>query len=175
VLKIRLRRVGKAKQPLYRIVVADSRAPRDGAFVEILGQYNPRANPSTINLNEERARYWIGKGAQPSDRAAKLFQIQGIMELPPKLKAAIEATKARPKPAKEEPAEEAAPAAPAAAAPEAPAEAAVSEEAPTAEAAAEEAPAEAEAPAAEAPTTEEEPAEAPAAEADAPAEAESGS
>lgn len=158
-LKIRLRRVGKAKQPVYRIVVADSRSPRDGAFVEILGQYNPRANPSMINLNEERARYWIGQGAQPSDRAAKLLQVQGIMELPPKLKAAIEATKARPKPAKEEPAAEAAPAPAAAAAPAAPA-------APATEAAAAEAPA-AEAPAAEAPAAEEPTAEAePAAEAE---------
>ena len=84
-LKIRLRRVGKKKHPMYRIVVADSRAPRDGAFVEALGYYHPLNNPSTIVLNEERAKHWLDHGAQPSDRVAKLLKIQGVAEIPAKL------------------------------------------------------------------------------------------
>jgi len=84
-LRIRLRRVGKKKQPMYRIVVADSRAPRDGAFVEALGYYHPLNNPSTIVLNEERAKHWLDHGAQPSDRVAKLLKIQGVAEIPAKL------------------------------------------------------------------------------------------
>ncbi len=88
-LRIRLRRVGKKKQPAYRIVVADSRAPRDGAFVESIGHYHPLDNPSTIVIKEERARHWLDHGAQPSDRVSKLFAIQGIAELPEKLKTRI--------------------------------------------------------------------------------------
>jgi small subunit ribosomal protein S16 len=84
-LRIRLRRVGKKKQPMYRIVVADSRAPRDGAFVESLGYYHPLNNPSTIVLDEERAKHWLDHGAQPSDRVAKLLKIQGLAEIPAKL------------------------------------------------------------------------------------------
>jgi small subunit ribosomal protein S16 len=90
VLRIRLRRVGKKKQAMYRIVVADSRAPRDGAFVEVLGQYYPLNNPSTIELDEERARHWLGRGARPSDRVSKLLAIKGLAEVPPKLKKRIE-------------------------------------------------------------------------------------
>ncbi len=100
-LRIRLRRVGKKKQPMYRIVVADSRAPRDGAFVEALGQYRPLANPSTIVLDAERARHWLDRGAQPSDRVAKLLAIEGIAELPAKLKTRIELGEQRAKEAKE--------------------------------------------------------------------------
>jgi small subunit ribosomal protein S16 len=112
-LRIRLRRVGKKKQPMYRIVVADSRAPRDGAFVEAIGIYHPLENPSKIEINAERAKMWLEKGAQPSDRVAKLLVIQSILpELPAKLRARIELIQSRPKPAKEE-----APAAPAAVAP----------------------------------------------------------
>ena len=88
-LRIRLRRVGKTKQPMYRIVVADSRAPRDGGFVEALGYYHPLDNPSTIVVDRDRARLWLDRGAQPSDRVAKLLALQGIQELPPKLKARI--------------------------------------------------------------------------------------
>ena len=84
-LRIRLRRVGKKKQPMYRIVVADSHAPRDGAFVESLGYYHPMDNPSTIVVNDERAKHWLEQGAMPSDRVAKIFKIQGLAELPPKL------------------------------------------------------------------------------------------
>ena len=88
-LRIRLRRVGKKKQPMYRIVVADSRAPRDGAFVEALGYYHPLDNPSTIVVDAERARHWLDRGAQPSDRVAKLLAIQNIAEIPAKLQTRI--------------------------------------------------------------------------------------
>ena len=84
-LRIRLRRVGKKKKPMYRIVVADSRAPRDGAFVESLGYYHPLDNPSTIVIDGERTKHWLEKGAMPSDRVAKILKIQGLAELPPKL------------------------------------------------------------------------------------------
>ena len=88
-LRIRLRRVGKKKQPMYRIVVADSRSPRDGAFVEALGYYHPLDNPSTIVIDADRARHWLDKGAQPSDRVAKLLKIQSIAEIPAKLQTRI--------------------------------------------------------------------------------------
>jgi small subunit ribosomal protein S16 len=112
VLRIRLRRVGKKKQPNYRLVVADSRSPRDGAFIETVGTYNPLTQPATVVIQEERVREWIGKGAVPSDRAAKILSERGLCE-PPKFtpKAKQE------KPAAEAPAAAPAPAAPAAAAP----------------------------------------------------------
>jgi small subunit ribosomal protein S16 len=72
-LKIRLSRVGKKKRPAYRIVVADSRAPRDGANIEIIGHYNPLTEPPTIVINEERATHWLEHGAQPSETVAKLL------------------------------------------------------------------------------------------------------
>ena len=72
-LKIRLSRVGKKKRPAYRIVVADSRAPRDGANIEIIGHYNPLTEPPTIVINEERAAHWLEHGAQPSEAVAKLL------------------------------------------------------------------------------------------------------
>jgi small subunit ribosomal protein S16 len=84
-LRIRLRRVGKKKQPMYRIVVADSRSPRDGDFVESIGTYHPMDNPSRIVLDAERAKLWLGRGAQPSDRVAKILAIQGVAEIPAKL------------------------------------------------------------------------------------------
>ncbi len=84
-LRIRLRRVGKKKQPMYRIVVADSRSPRDGDFVESIGYYHPLDNPSTIVLDQERAKMWLGRGAQPSGRVAKILAIQGVAEIPRKL------------------------------------------------------------------------------------------
>ncbi|MFH1151218.1 MAG: 30S ribosomal protein S16 [Actinomycetota bacterium] len=79
-VKIRLRRMGKKKQPSYRIVVADSRAPRDGRYVESLGYYNPMTDPSTIELNGERALYWLGEGAQPTQQVEKLMKIKGVWE-----------------------------------------------------------------------------------------------
>jgi small subunit ribosomal protein S16 len=81
-LKIRLARVGKKKQPTYRVVVADARAKRDGKYVEIIGQYNPRTEPNTFVIDEDKARDWIAKGAQPTDRMHKLLATVGIMEAP---------------------------------------------------------------------------------------------
>lgn len=145
-LRIRLRRVGKKKQPMYRIVVADSRAPRDGAFVDVLGHYQPLVTPSAIVIDADRARHWLERGAQPSDRVAKLLAIQGIAELPPKLKARIELGQQRAKgstPEKPKPA-----AAAAAAAAGTGAEETSAEMPPGAQPAPEEAPAEEEQPAA---------------------------
>ncbi len=79
-LRIRLYRVGKKKKPSYRIVVADSRAPRDGAFLEIIGHYDPLTDPATVAVKEERAVRWLQQGAQPSDTAAKLLTRLGVME-----------------------------------------------------------------------------------------------
>ncbi len=79
-LRIRLSRVGKKKQPAYRIVVADSRAPRAGTFLKIIGHYNPLTDPATLTVKEEEAIHWLQKGAQPSDTAAKLLTRIGVME-----------------------------------------------------------------------------------------------
>lgn len=81
-LRIRLRRVGKKKQPNYRVVVADSRAPRDGAFIETIGTYNPLTNPASVSIDEAKARDWLSKGAVPSDRVTVLLAKQGIGEMP---------------------------------------------------------------------------------------------
>jgi len=79
-LKIRLRRMGARSQASYRMVIVDSRAPRDGASVEIIGHYNPRTEPPTIVIKEERALYWLKQGAQPTDTTARLLGKAGIME-----------------------------------------------------------------------------------------------
>jgi small subunit ribosomal protein S16 len=76
--KIRLARVGSKKNPIYRVVVADSRAPRDGRFIEIVGRYNPQTEPSTIDLDEAKVRDWLAKGAQPTDPVRRLLKIKGI-------------------------------------------------------------------------------------------------
>ncbi|MBA4370787.1 MAG: 30S ribosomal protein S16 [Coriobacteriaceae bacterium] len=154
-LRIRLARAGAKKQPFYRIVAADSRAPRDGRFIEILGRYNPRTEPSTVEMDVEKVRAWIAKGAQPSETVVKLIAIaEGTKDAPKAegatvskkaaakadaaAKAAAEPAPAPPEPAAEEAAAEEAPA-------EEPAdEEAVAEEAPAEEPAAEEAPAEGE-------------------------------
>lgn len=81
-LRIRLRRVGKKKAPAYRIVVADSRAPRDGAFVEVIGFYDPLTDPSTVRVDADKARDWLRKGAQPSDTVVRLLQREGVIEKP---------------------------------------------------------------------------------------------
>jgi small subunit ribosomal protein S16 len=73
-VKIRLRRVGAKKQPHYRVVVADSRAPRDGRFIEMIGHYNPRTEPPTMVVDLERARYWLGVGAQPTDAVRRILE-----------------------------------------------------------------------------------------------------
>ena len=78
-VRIRLRRTGKKKQPSYRVVVADSEFPRDGRFIENIGFYNPRSDPPTIEIETDRALYWLGQGAQPSDPVARLLHKQGIL------------------------------------------------------------------------------------------------
>ena len=79
-VKLRLTRVGKTKQPEYRIVAADSRSPRDGRFIEILGHYNPRTDPSTLSVDNDKAVKWLSQGAQPTDRVRKLLEISGALE-----------------------------------------------------------------------------------------------
>jgi small subunit ribosomal protein S16 len=91
-VKIRLRRMGAKKQPTYRFVVADARAPRDGRFIEILGHYTPRTEPTTIVVDEGKAKEWLSKGAQPSETVRRLFAEKGIIERGP-----IPTTKRRPK------------------------------------------------------------------------------
>jgi small subunit ribosomal protein S16 len=76
--RIRLTRIGSKKNPIYRVVVADSRSPRDGRFIEIVGQYNPQTDPSTIELDEEKIRDWMSKGAQPSDPVKRLLKAKGL-------------------------------------------------------------------------------------------------
>ncbi len=76
-VRIRLRRVGAKKQPSYRIVVADSRSPRDGRFIEVIGFYNPRTEPETVTIQEDRALHWLGVGAQPSEAVHRLLKKQG--------------------------------------------------------------------------------------------------
>ena len=78
-VKIRLARHGSKKAPFYRIVVADSRSPRDGAFIGRVGTYNPRTQPSEINVDVEKAKEWLGKGAQPTDQVKKLLKISGAL------------------------------------------------------------------------------------------------
>ena len=77
-VKIRLRRMGQKKAPFYRIVVADSRSPRDGKFIDEIGTYDPTRNPSAINVDEEAAKKWLANGAQPTETVAKLFKDAGI-------------------------------------------------------------------------------------------------
>ncbi len=77
-VKLRLTRVGKTKQPQYRIVAADSRSPRDGRFIEIVGHYNPRTDPSTLSIDHDKAAKWLRQGAQPTDRVRKLLAIAGV-------------------------------------------------------------------------------------------------
>ena len=77
-VRMRLTRVGSKKNPIYRVVVADARSPRDGRFIEIVGRYNPQTDPSTIELDEEKVKDWLGKGAQPSAAVAKLIKVAGI-------------------------------------------------------------------------------------------------
>jgi small subunit ribosomal protein S16 len=76
--RIRLSRVGSAKNPIYRIVVADALAPRDGRFIEIIGQYNPRTDPSVIDIDTDKAAEWLKKGAQPTQTVKKLLSKKGI-------------------------------------------------------------------------------------------------
>jgi len=109
VLKIRLRRTGAKKQPRYRVVVAESSAPRDGAFVEILGWYNPQADPAQVVVNTEKAARWIERGARPSDRVAYLLKRAGLGQ---PVEAAPAAAEPEAKPAGRKRATKAAPTAP---------------------------------------------------------------
>ena len=79
-VKIRLRRVGAKKRPSYRLVVADVRAPRDGAFIVIIGHYDPLTDPETVVIDEEKALHWLGQGAQPTATATRLLSKLGVME-----------------------------------------------------------------------------------------------
>ena len=78
-VRIRLRRIGAKKRPIYRIVVADSRSPRDGRFIETLGTYNPLTNPVEVNLKSDRVRLWLSRGALPSDTVRHILARQGLL------------------------------------------------------------------------------------------------
>jgi small subunit ribosomal protein S16 len=82
-VKIRLRRMGAKKQPTYRFIVCDSKSPRDGAFIEILGHYNPRTEPKTVVVDADKVKEWLAKGAQPSDPVRRLFAELGLVERGP--------------------------------------------------------------------------------------------
>jgi small subunit ribosomal protein S16 len=77
-VRMRLTRVGSKKNPVYRVVVADSRSPRDGKFIEIVGRYNPQTDPSTIEIDGTKVKDWISKGAQPSESVQRLLKAKGI-------------------------------------------------------------------------------------------------
>jgi small subunit ribosomal protein S16 len=93
-VKIRLLRVGAKGQPSYRVVVADSRSPRDGRFIEIIGNYNPRNEPPIVVIQEERVLYWLGQGAQPTEPVARMLKNAGILDK-------LASAKAGPEPAAE--------------------------------------------------------------------------
>ena len=77
-VKIRLKRMGKKKAPFYRIIVVDSRSPRDGKFIDEIGTYDPNQEPSTFKVDEEKAKKWLANGAQPTDVVGKIFKLAGI-------------------------------------------------------------------------------------------------
>jgi small subunit ribosomal protein S16 len=79
-VKIRLRRMGAKKQPTYRFVITDSRSPRDGRFIEIVGHYNPRSVPKTVVVDDEKVKEWLAKGAQPSDPVRRLLAERGLVD-----------------------------------------------------------------------------------------------
>lgn len=79
-VKIRLMRMGATKRPFYRVVVADSRSPRDGRFIENIGKYHPLADPSLIDIDADRALYWLGQGAQPTEQVRNLLKVEGIWD-----------------------------------------------------------------------------------------------
>lgn len=112
-VKIRLMRVGKKKQPTYRVVVADARSPRDGRFIEVIGHYAPRQEPSAVSIDGDKAVAWLQKGAQPTEQTAKLFEVAGVWE---RFKAETgREAKAKPKPVTAKPKKASAPKAEAAA------------------------------------------------------------
>jgi small subunit ribosomal protein S16 len=83
-VRMRLTRVGSKKNPIYRVVVADSRSPRDGKFIEIVGRYNPQTDPSLIEFDEAKVKDWLSKGAQPSDAVSRLLKAKNIACCPPR-------------------------------------------------------------------------------------------
>ena len=109
-VKLRLMRMGKKKQPTYRVVAADARSPRNGRFIEIVGTYEPRRDPSVIEIDNERAVHWLRNGAQPTERVEKLLKISGAWEdftgeaPAPVVTKAASASEPAPEPAPEEPA-----------------------------------------------------------------------
>ena len=96
-VKIRLRRMGAKKQPTYRFVVTDARSPRDGRLIEIVGHYNPRTEPKTVVIDEDKIKAWLAKGAQPSDPVRRLLAARGLVERGP-----IPESKRKPKSEKSE-------------------------------------------------------------------------
>jgi small subunit ribosomal protein S16 len=84
-VRIRLRRMGSKHKPSYRVVVADARAPRDGKFIETIGHYNPQQQPKVVVIKQDRARYWLGVGAQPSDTVVRLLKVVGVFDTEGKL------------------------------------------------------------------------------------------
>lgn len=104
-VKIRLTRVGRKKQPSYRVVVADDKAPRDGDFIEIIGHYNPRTEPATIVIDEEKARKWLSQGAKPTERVSVLLGKLGIIDVPERKLAEKTGRRSTKKPASEPTAE----------------------------------------------------------------------
>jgi len=84
-VRIRLRRMGSKHKPSYRVVVADARAPRDGRFIETIGHYNPQQQPKVVVIKQDRARYWLGVGAQPSDTVVRLLKVVGVFDTEGKL------------------------------------------------------------------------------------------
>lgn len=95
-LKLRFRRTGAKKQPSYRLVVAESTAPRDGTFLENLGHYNPQTTPTTFVIKEERIREWLSRGAQPTERVARLLTARGIITAPQAAETAPQAAETAP-------------------------------------------------------------------------------
>ena len=87
-IKLRLRRTGAKKRPSYRIVAAESKSPRDGRFIEIIGHYDPLTEPATVKVDEERARHWLSVGAQPTETVAGLLKRAGVIATEPKAEAA---------------------------------------------------------------------------------------
>jgi small subunit ribosomal protein S16 len=79
-VRLRLMRMGAKKRPFYRIVAADSEAKRDGRFLEIMGSYDPKTNPATVSLDEQKVRFWLGKGAKPSETVGSILKRQGLLK-----------------------------------------------------------------------------------------------
>jgi small subunit ribosomal protein S16 len=96
-VKIRLKRMGATKRPFYRVVVADSRSPRDGRFIELIGKYHPLEDPSLIEIDADRALHWLNHGAQPTEQVRNLLRIQGIWETFQSSKPAAAAASPKPK------------------------------------------------------------------------------